>query len=82
MSKPLTTYDVTFIDTLRVVVTVQAAYPEQARRRATHRWCADLWDKADVALLDVASEIIESDNRTCLSIVSHPETSTNESQPQ
>lgn len=79
MSKPLTTYYVTFLDTLRVVVTVQAAYPEQARRRATHRWCADLWDKADAALKDAASEIIESDNRTCLSIVPHPVQSTNES---
>lgn len=70
MSKPLTTYDVVFLDTLRVVVTVQAAHPEQARRRATHRWCADLWDKADASLHGAASEIIESDNRTCVAVTS------------
>lgn len=81
MSPPLKPYIVTFQDTLRVRVTVRARYRKDAERKAIKQWSDDLWEKADPALADTSSEIIESYNRDFFEVDGDwlTESSTNES---
>lgn len=77
-------YIVTFQDTLRVRISVNASTPHHAEAKAIKQWSDDLWTKADAALADTSSEIIESSDRDFFEIqedvFAHPKT--NESLPK
>lgn len=61
-------YRVTLHDTLRVCVDVDARYPKEAQRKAIAQWTNDLWDKADKALADSPSQIVQSNRRELFAI--------------
>jgi hypothetical protein len=84
MSTPLKPFIVTFQDTLRVRVAVNARYPKDAERKAIKQWSDALWDKADPALAGTDSEIIESYNRDFFEVEVDPfaDLPTNERKPK